>query len=543
MNDNLKKNDANVTEETSSEMKISKESFAFANEGEKLSDVKFDTKPVSYFRDAWNRFCRNKASVVAAIIILCIVLFAAIVPIVNSVVGVRPMNATYSKKGPRLAAFANTAIFNGSIKSDMNERALSKIVGIGMAAEDVDGKGVTYEEGMKSAYQPLINRDEGKLKSGSMAYSVVRDEYLEVGFSYIDIEQSEYAKIREWERESGLTVFYPLIARNNFAYTPVGADRPDANYWYKVVTQQAQPVNTDGNGNVIKNVSFEDIASGKASLEENYMRDENGDPVYTQFVGGGTAETAQFRTRVLYYNYYQYLYGCEPNYFLGTDSQGYDLASRLAGGIALSLLVAVFVSLINFVIGAIYGSIEGYYGGVADITMERVSDILNGVPFIVVATLFQIHLATKVGAIPSLLFAFIATGWIGTASMVRTQFYRYKNQEYVMAARTLGAGDRRIIWKHIFPNALGTLITSSALVIPSVIFSESMLSYLGIVNLGGANMTSLGTLLSEASTLWIQHPHLMIVPAVIIALLMICFNLFGNGLRDAFNPNLRGSED
>ena len=112
-----------------------------------------------------------------------------------------------------------------------------------------------------------------------------------------------------------------------------------------------------------------------------------------------------------------------------------------------------------------------------------------------------------------------------------------------MAARTLGARDRRIIWKHIFPNTLGTLITSVALVIPSVVFNESMLSYLGIVKLGSAGSTSLGTLLSDASSIWTNYPHLMICPAVIISLLMISFNLFGNGLRDAFNPSLRGVEE
>ena len=153
------------------------------------------------------------------------------------------------------------------------------------------------------------------------------------------------------------------------------------------------------------------------------------------------------------------------------------------------------------------------------------------------------HFARKVGSVPSLLLAFVITGWIGTASRVRTQFYRFKNQEYVLAARTLGAGDGRIMFKHIFPNALGTIITSSVLVIPSVIFSESMLSYLGIVSWQGAGGTSLGTLLSDASTKWTYYPHLMIFPAVVIALLMISFNLFGNGLRDAFTPSLRGSEE
>ena len=112
-----------------------------------------------------------------------------------------------------------------------------------------------------------------------------------------------------------------------------------------------------------------------------------------------------------------------------------------------------------------------------------------------------------------------------------------------MAARTLGARDIRIIGKHIFPNTLGTLITSVALVIPGVVFNESMLSYLGIVNLGGSETTSLGTLLSDAGGIWQEYPHLLLVPAVVISLMMICFNLFGNGLRDAFNPSLRGVEE
>ena len=112
-----------------------------------------------------------------------------------------------------------------------------------------------------------------------------------------------------------------------------------------------------------------------------------------------------------------------------------------------------------------------------------------------------------------------------------------------MAARTLGAKDSRLIWKHIFPNSLGTIITSAALIIPGVINSESMLSFLGIVKLGTAKQTSVGTLLADASAIWTNYPHLMIFPAIILSLLMICFNLFGNGLRDAFNPSLRGVED
>ena len=135
------------------------------------------------------------------------------------------------------------------------------------------------------------------------------------------------------------------------------------------------------------------------------------------------------------------------------------------------------------------------------------------------------------------------TGWIGTAARVRTQFYRFKGQEYVIAARTLGARDRRIIWKHIFPNALGTIITASVLVIPATINTESTLSYLGIVKLSTAGQTSLGNLLADAAGVWTNYPHLLLFPALSLSLLLICFNLFGNGLRDAFNPSLRGVEE
>ena len=142
-----------------------------------------------------------------------------------------------------------------------------------------------------------------------------------------------------------------------------------------------------------------------------------------------------------------------------------------------------------------------------------------------------------------LFIAFFLTGWIGESGTVRMQFYRFKNQEYVLAARTLGAKDWRIMFKHIFPNSLGTIVTSSVLVIPSMIFSETSLSYLGIINLNSGSMTSVGTLLANAQPYLVTYPHMILFPAIFISLLMLCFNLFGNGLRDAFNPSLRGTED
>ena len=172
-----------------------------------------------------------------------------------------------------------------------------------------------------------------------------------------------------------------------------------------------------------------------------------------------------------------------------------------------------------------------------------VSDVLSGIPFTVVSVLFQLHLAKKVGVVPALLFAFVLTGWIGMAARVRMQFYRFKGQEYVLAARTLGASDWRLMFKHIFPNSLGTIITGSVLVIPGVIFTESSLTYLGIINLDSSTMTSVGTMLANARQYLSTFPHMIFFPALFISLLEISFNLFGNGLRDAFNPSLRGADE
>lgn len=516
-------------------VKIPPEKFEFVHSGERIADKKFEDKPIGYFKDAWIRFRKNHASVVATIIIICIVLFAFLTPIFNTRYNARFMDSYYAKKAPRALALRPYGIFDGGTTRTFSEKGLIKAIAIGVGAEDYDGRSVSLGEGLESYYQPMLKiGDPIEKRAGkkiTLTFNGKIDTYLEVGFMYLSLEQAEYQRIVQWEKDNNLHVFYPLIENNSY-----NADAKDANNWYK--TKKNVPVRINEKGK-----AEELTYSPDTVLEDNYKRDAEGNLVYYEYAGGGNFETAQYKVRVLYYNYYRYKNGFEPNYILGTDSQGYDLALRMAGGIKLSLLVAICVSFINFIIGAVYGAIEGYYGGLTDLIMERISDILSGVPFIIVATLFQIHLAAKVGAVPSLLFAFVLTGWIGTAARVRTQFYRFKNQEYVMAARTLGARDSRIIWKHIFPNSLGTIITSCALVIPGVINSESMLSYLGIVKLGSAGSTSLGTLLSDASSIWTNYPHLMIYPALILSLLMICFNLFGNGLRDAFNPSLRGVED
>ena len=203
--------------------------------------------------------------------------------------------------------------------------------------------------------------------------------------------------------------------------------------------------------------------------------------------------------------------------------------------IEIVLMTTMTISGIHY--GLIYATLSNKPNNIFRSEVVRVY-----VGIIVVATLFQIHLAKKVGPIPSLLFAFVLTGWIGMASRVRMQFYRFKGQEYILAARTLGARDTRLMFKHIFPNSLGTIITGTVLVIPGVIFSESSMTYLGIVNLESSTMTSVGTMLANGRNYLSTDPYIILFPALFISLLEISFNLFGNGLRDAFNPSLRGAE-
>lgn len=233
-----------------------------------------------------------------------------------------------------------------------------------------------------------------------------------------------------------------------------------------------------------------------------------------------------------------------PTFVLGTDKQGLDMFVYVFKGLRTSLLIGVAASAICFVFGLIWGSISGYFGGTVDLLMERFTDILAGIPWIVVMTLTIINLGDKpffskneMGELLLFMIALCLTGWIGTSHTTRTQFYRFRGREYVLASRTLGASHGRLIAKHILPNAMGTIITSAVLMVPSIIFSEATISYLG---LGLKGMKSLGVILADNQSELTNHPYLLIFPSVIIALLMISFNLFGNGLRDAVNPSLKG---
>ena len=224
-------------------------------------------------------------------------------------------------------------------------------------------------------------------------------------------------------------------------------------------------------------------------------------------------------------------------HLLGTDYLGRDLCTRLFRGARISLLFAAVSVITNCVIGVIYGAFSGYYGGKVDLILTHVAEIMDGMPYVVVTILFMLLLGPGIG---SLILAMCITGWIGTSRLIRAQFYRFKEREYVLAARTLGVRDVVLIFRHILPNCIGPLITRAMIAIPGAIFSESFLAYIG---LGIAPPEpSIGILLSNGQSLLLQYPSQVLFPAILISVLMIAFNMFSNGLRDALDPTKRGEE-
>lgn len=506
---------------------IPAEKFEFAQLDEKIHDQKFETKPIGYFMDAWLRFRKNKGSIAGALIIIAIVLYAIIVPFVSHY-DLSYSDGTYKKLKPKVEWLSFMETFDGGYNQKINDKYLAYYMAMAIGAEDVENKGLGYDSVEELFYNPIMELGEEET-SGKTTYRDARlDSYLSVGFKYLSVTKEKYDAIVAWQEETGVQVLYPLIDNQN-EYCP---EKNNANFWYRA-DSKSNPIDENDNKLSVDNIR-------KNGLVDNYLRDENGNLIYSQ-----VSDKSMVQVRVLYYNYFQFENGFEPIHYLGTDGQGYDIFVRLAYGLRLSLLLAVAVSVINLIFGSIWGAIEGYYGGIVDLIGERVSDILSGIPFIVLATLITLHLVNtgRISQFAALILCYVLTGWISTAYRVRTQFYRFKNQEYVLAARTLGASDKRLMFKHIFPNSLGTIITSSVLVIPSVIFTESVLSYLGIINFQGKELTSLGTLLSNGQAYLSTDPHIILFPALMISLLMISFNLFGNGLRDAFNPSLRGAEE
>ena len=483
-------------------------------------------------------------------IIITLLLFALFAPIFSPyTVAYEDVYFRYNYPRNELCVKMGLDFWDGCVKKQLNEVTFLQY------------KGIEKETG-----KPIVKggRYEMSVESGVRYYTFRQDTYHLVGCVLEKLTKEEYLSLQDYQNKTGVQMLYPAVVKDKTLLQKYPQYAADVNAWYQVKEEYL----TGANGGISTKKQL--VPDVKRNTDGTVAFDEQGNvqftPAYALYDGTDGYDSLRiegetprysyavqksgglYEVRLDYYEYYVYRHmragdGIEkPTFLFGTTQAGKDVFTCLASGARLSFLIAFGVSAVNMLVGLIYGSIEGYYGGKLDLVMERFSDILSAVPFIIVITLLKMHLGAR-SQLTALFIAFFLTGWISMASRVRMQFYRFKNQEYVLAARTLGASDLRIMFKHILPNSIGTIITGSVLAIPAMIFSESSLSYLGIINLQTGNMTSVGNMLAGAQKYLTSYPYMTLFPALFICLLMLSFNLLGNGLRDAFNPSLRGVEE
>lgn len=605
------------------EVNLDPSSFGFAQKDETITDVKFKEKPITFTKDALIRFCKNKSSIVATIILGILVVLSLILPLAipYDVSNAHP-EETYlapklfsagsgfldgTKKYTDIVYDAETGYPSDSTNLDRDSILMDSLkvyegktntaysfshggyLQLGNTSEEnpatlttpdivTDGKTnlvFTYtaetdldpDNFENSPYSLYLNYQEGEetkqieLKKDSYEFgsqTISLSEYLtdiptslSFTFEVNPIENTGKAVfLQAFSLKAGEESLYLMNDAAQAVYqkglTLNGNDVSlyQASIQYCSFLYDTYNAKYGDRSMTIGETQMKDyISKGYLSYDFNVgpssfqILDEKHCPIKAvnkQVKSDGLIAVINLECTVTYYKYLGYTK--MPVHLFGTDAVGKDMLKYVAEGTRNSLAIGILISFITFLFGLIYGAIEGYFGGAIDLIMERIVDILGYIPWIVVVTLCVLHLGQNFGVF---ILAMCLTGWISTSSITRTQFYRFKKREYVLASRSLGAKDSRLIFRHILPNSLGTIVTSSVLMIPSVIFSEASISYLGI---GLKGLSSLGVILSDNQKFISTYPYLLIFPSVVLALMMICFNLFGNGLRDALNPSLKGSD-
>ncbi len=620
--------------ETYSDIKDS--DFELVQVDKKISDVKFETKQVTFFKDAMKRFAKNKSSVVGAFILGLLLLLALFVPVLdrNDVVTIKKPESflapklfkagtgfwdgvksfkriIYDTQGETPADFYKPAVI--SIKIDSEPSLIDQASPYGHGGMAIISNETRFDEYSITLNSPtilftadgnyrakfILGDEDGVLEGVIAEYAIYfvsgSNKILVQDFSKkygeININISEILKDNDIESCQGYLSFEVKGVYNQVSYILMESatfetDDPEGienvnNCTFTDATQMVL-ITKDNEGvfpptywactgrKGVHNSSVyfcdfsydtyaaafdtQDNLEYSATDVDTWIK--NGWCEYDPAVGPSSFKKLSDKCPIDKVNdqnvnkvtgkllnivatgprYRKYGYTKMPVFILGTDTYGHDIFKKAFKGLRTSLILGICTAAFCFAFGLCWGSISGYFGGNVDLFMERFCDILSGVPWIVIMTLCILHLGNNFF---TFFLALCMTGWMGVAGRTRTQFYRFKGREYVLASRTLGSSDTRLIFKHILPNSLGTIITSSVLMIPSVIFSESTLAYL---NLGLQGVQSFGVMLSENQQYLATFPNLIIFPAVILALMMISFNLFGNGLRDALNPSLKGSE-
>jgi len=526
---------------------LPKSKLSLVGETRDMSDKRFETKPMSFAKDAIKRFFKKPLYAVSAGVLIFLILIAYITPLFfdygvydHFSIGGR----TYQYARPK-GLFAD-----GTYVTSIKDKNYMKYLAIGMAAEDIygtgrkaDGSKITFADGLTSNYSAVV-ADYGSYETTSTddtMRSVRLDSYNEGGFVSMTVSKAILDKYKALQEETGVQFLYPIIYNPYYDvllpshpdYVNKQAQERDPNVWYQ----------TDTKGNAI----YTDI--GKTTLKDNYLHEDAGTHNIKNDNGTGAVLFERkltgdnYEIRVLVSAYYLASTGNEPGYLLGTDDGGRDVFLRTAVGMRTSFTVAFTVFVICFVIGVLVGSLMGFYGGKFDLFMKAFLEILGGISWTLILLIVREKFINtgKVSGVVGFILSYIATGWIGFAGMFRMQFYRFKGQEYVTAAKTLGSSDLRLMFKHIFPNTIGWAITACAFSIPMTMMSESTMSYLKVMPNYGGNAISLGEIINTGLGVVMNKPFVVWPAIIAIGLMILCFNFVSNGMRDAINPILRGA--
>ena len=299
---------------------------------------------------------------------------------------------------------------------------------------------------------------------------------------------------------------------------------PDGEYLY--ITKALKLIEVDKDGNLVRQLKKgKDDSKNKVTVfpykdDMTVTLDYSAQPVTIQDENGNRIEKAK-----TVWN---------RSYLLGTDHLGRDILSRLMYGTRISLMVAFIAALVNMIIGIFYGGISGYLGGRVDAIMMRIVDIISTIPLTLYVILIKVCLDD---GLISIIIALSSVYWVDMARVVRGQVLSLKNQEFVMAARTIGSSTGTILTRHLIPNAMGPILVTVTMLIPSAIFMEAFMSFIGI---GIAPpLASLGTMCNDATDALRTNPYQLFLPALVICFIMFAFNFVGDGLRDALDPKLK----